>query len=207
MIRSKAWIAVGSILLGGCDGSSSSRDAGLPVAEVDGSSLTSERSFHVVDDAVPIRAYFEYLDSVVASDSTLRGQPDAEHLLVRANPALIERLEDTDYYRMKDRGIESKDPQAEIALRRGDTLWIPSAAQIEALRDTFAATVLDLNIPEFTLRILKFGVTRYSFPVRVGQNRSRFLEMAGREARAQATRPGRMVMSTVRLSRRQPEPN
>ena len=139
------------------------------------------RDYHVVVSDVPIRSYFEVLDSLIATDSVLRGASDAEHLLVRSNPWLIQRLEDTDYYRMKARGVESLDPQAELALLRGDTLWVPSGDQIAALRDTFAATTLDLNIPEFTLRIVEHNTVRHTFLVRVGQNRTRYLAMAGRE--------------------------
>jgi L,D-transpeptidase ErfK/SrfK len=183
MTRWRTWIAVGSILLGGCDAPAPERD--LPpeseTLETEGPGPAQGRRSHVVRRDVPIRAYFDYLDTLVAADSALRGHPDAEHLLVRTNPWVIERLEGTDYYRMKAQGVESLDPQAEVALSVGDTLWIPSAAQIEALRDTFAATVLDLNIPEFRLRIFEFGVERHSFFVRVGQNRTRYLEMAGRE--------------------------
>ena len=135
----------------------------------------------VVNRDVPIDAYFEFLDSLMAQVPSLLALPRAEHVLVRANPWLIDRLEETDYYRLAAKGVQSLDPRAEVVLRSGDTLWVPNEPLIQAMADTLDATVLDINIPEFRLRIREFGETRHSFPVRVGRDERRFLAMAGRE--------------------------
>ncbi|MEZ4416651.1 MAG: L,D-transpeptidase [Gemmatimonadota bacterium] len=134
-----------------------------------------------IERDVPIREYFEYMDTLLADAEARVPFPVDEHLLVRANPWLIERLMDTDYYRMMERGEFSPDPQALLALRAGDTLALPTVAQADSLRAVMAATVIDVNIPEFRLRILESDRERFSFPVRIGQDRTRYLEMAGRE--------------------------
>ena len=55
---------------------------------------------------------------------------------------------------------------------------------LHGVRKVYAGrTVLDINIPEFKLRIVEKGDTIYTFPVRVGQNRKRYL-LATDKARA-----------------------
>ncbi len=135
--------------------------------------------YHYVTHDVPIRRYFEYLDSVVREYDTLMPYTLSEHLLVRANPWLIDSLAETDYYRLMARDSFVYDPRSLLALRRGDSLLIPDSLLAGQLTRRMAETVIDINIPEFTLRIMEAGHELYAFPVRVGQNRIRYLEMAG----------------------------
>lgn len=152
---------------------------------------------HVVDRDVPIRRWFEVVDSLVARYDT-PAAPLTEHVLVRANPWIVDRLAATDYYTMMEQGRFAEDPQALLALRAGDTLLIPDPSQVDSLRAVLAATVIDLNIPEFTLRILENGAQIHAFRVRVGQDRSRYLQMAGRDVDLR-THPGRGTI--VRIER------
>ncbi|MBK8878937.1 MAG: L,D-transpeptidase [Haliscomenobacter sp.] len=66
------------------------------------------------------------------------------------------------------------------ALRKGDTLGIPEEAMALRIMARIANTVIDVNIPEYTLRIMEGADTLYTFPVRVGRNERKYLEMAGR---------------------------
>jgi hypothetical protein len=129
---------------------------------------------------VPIRTYFEFMDSLVAHFDTLLNYPLTEHLIVRYNPWLIDTLAHTDYYYLMALGIFQEDPQGLLALRQGETLLIPDSLQSDSLRQLMAQTSLDINIPAFQLRILEGEHTRYTFPVRVGQNQKKYLAMAGR---------------------------
>lgn len=124
---------------------------------------------------VTIGCLFDFLDTLVRRYDTLAPYPVSEHLLVRANPWLIDSLENTDYYRLKERGIFNFDNRLLVVMRAGDTLFIPNEADARALQAQMDSTVLDINIPEFKLRILENGAVRYTFPVRVGQNRKRYL--------------------------------
>ncbi len=140
----------------------------------------SQPIIHRLTWNVPIRSYFEYLDTVVSYYDRLLSYPISEHLVVRANPWIIDTLENTDYYRLMDRGIFHADPQSLIALRKGQLLVIPNKQQVDSLTEKMAATLIDVNIPEYKLRIYEGDRLSYTFPVRVGRNAKKFLAMAGR---------------------------
>lgn len=145
--------------------------------------------FQMIHRDIPIRSYFEYLDSLVAVYDSLLSFPVSEHLIVRANPWLIDTLAETDYYRLMEKGIFVYDPQALIVLHRGDSLLIPDSLTAVELLKKMAETHLDLNIPEYKLRIFEGNRLLYTFPVRVGRNEKKYLAMAGRTVDLR-TRPG-----------------
>ncbi len=124
---------------------------------------------------VTISCLFDFLDTLVAHYDTLAPYPVSEHLLVRANPWLIDSLENTDYYRLKERGIFNYDNRLLVVMHQGDTFFIPNETKARELLAQMDSTVIDVNIPEFKLRILVGSDTLYTFPVRVGQNRNRYL--------------------------------
>ncbi|MCF8247016.1 MAG: L,D-transpeptidase [Saprospiraceae bacterium] len=124
---------------------------------------------------VTISCLFDFLDTLVAHYDTLAPYPVSEHLLVRANPWLIDSLENTDYYRLKERGIFNFDNRLLVVMHEGDTFFIPNETKARELLRKMENTVLDINIPEFKLRIIENGDTIHTFPVRVGQNRKRYL--------------------------------
>lgn len=126
---------------------------------------------------VTIKHYFEFMDTLVCRYDTLAPYPISEHLIVRANPWIIDRLENTDYYRMMEQGIFVYDQQKLTPLLKGDTIFIPNRQKAEAFDEEQKNIVLDLNIPEFKLRIYNGKDTLYTFKVRVGQNRNRYLAM------------------------------
>jgi len=139
-----------------------------------------ERLFTVVPEDVPIKSYFKFLNKIVAAYDTLLPYPLSEHLLVRANDWIIDSLQHTDYYRRKEIGDTVLLQPDLIVLHRGDTLFFPDSIAALSLIDKIYNTTIDVNIPEFRLRILEYGKVLYSFPVRVGQNRVRYLAEAGR---------------------------
>lgn len=134
-----------------------------------------------ITQPIPIGRYFEYMDSLVVALDSLLPYPISEHLIVRANPWIIDTLAETDYYRQMAKGVFVYDQKKQLALRTGDTLGIPDSLHTQRLLEKMAATTLEVNIPEFTLRILEGTDTLYRFPVRVGQHKSKYLAMAGRE--------------------------
>lgn len=136
--------------------------------------------YHHIRIDVPIRRYFEHLNNVIAQYDSLLPYQLTEHLLVRANAWIIDTLEATDYYRLMAKDNFVYDPRSLIVLHRGDSLLIPDSLMADSLRRVMTATVIDINVPEFKLRILEAGRERYAFPIRVGQNRARYLAMADR---------------------------
>ncbi|MFK7932100.1 MAG: L,D-transpeptidase family protein, partial [Saprospiraceae bacterium] len=104
-----------------------------------------------------------------------------EYLLVRHNPWIIDTLAHTDYYYQSANDSFVYDQKEMLVFRANDTLFFPSAAAATALRQRQQQTVLDLNIPEFKLRIYEAGQLLHTFPVRVGRDEQQYLAMANRE--------------------------
>ncbi|WP_236631053.1 MULTISPECIES: L,D-transpeptidase [Zobellia] len=129
---------------------------------------------------IKVAEYFEYLDSLVQRYDSLVPYPLSEHLLVRNNPWIIDTLANTDYYRMMARDSFVYDQRQMIILPEGSVLHLPDSAKACRLLDDFAHTEIDVNIPEFKLRIFQDSVLLHTFPVRVGQNRQRYLKMGDR---------------------------
>jgi hypothetical protein len=134
----------------------------------------------VVAADVPIKRYFEFLDTLVRRYNTALPYTLTEHILVWANPWIIDTLVETDYYRQMDRGVFVYSQKDMVVLKRGDTLLIPGTDAATAIQAALDSVHLDVNIPEFLLRIHRGSDTLFTFPVRVGQNRSRYLAMSKR---------------------------
>lgn len=133
-----------------------------------------------ITEAVVIENYFQYIDSIVFKYDTLTPYKLTEHLLVRANPWIIDTLRSTDYYRMMARDSFVYDQKKMIVLHENTRLFIPDSICALQLSKNFENTLIDINIPEFKFRIYEDSILLYEFPVRVGQHRTRYLEMSGR---------------------------
>lgn len=131
-------------------------------------------------DTVHIHDYFRYIDSLVVAYDSVTDYALTEHLLVRANRWIIDTLANTDYYRLMARGSFVYDQKQAIVLRPGDSILIPDAATAAQLIKKINTTHIDVNIPEFKLRIYEAATLLYTFPIRVGQNRQRYLKMGDR---------------------------
>ena len=128
---------------------------------------------------ITVRDYFCTMDSLVLHYDSLTPYPITEHILVNANPWIIDSLVATDYYDLLERNIFVNDQKSMVILRSTDSLLIPDAQFAAELKTKLDSTRIDVNVPEFRLRIIQANDTIYSFTVRVGQNRTRYLEMAG----------------------------
>lgn len=152
----------------------------IPVKPTQDQSATVETSprRHLVPvrHDVRIRDYFDFMDSLVkASDSTHRLD---EYVLVHANPWIIDSLRSMDYYVLKAKGVFLYDQSRKIILRGQDSLAIPDSLTIISIKARLKATVLDINIPEFKLRIIQSADTLLTCRVRVGRNDSKYLAIA-----------------------------
>ncbi len=133
-----------------------------------------------ITDTIQIAGYFNFMDSLVTAYDSLTDYPLSEHLLVKANPWIIDTLSHTDYYYMKKKDSFVYDQQKMVVLRPYDTIIVPDAHKAELILSSFARTSIDINLPEFKLRIYQDSVLLHSLPVRIGQNRSRYLKMGDR---------------------------
>ncbi|TNE60217.1 MAG: murein L,D-transpeptidase [Bacteroidetes bacterium] len=147
---------------------------------------------------IRIQDYFAYLDSLVLVYDDLTPYPMTEHLLIRFNAWVIDTLAETDYYRRMERGEFVYDQHQMVVLHKGDSLLIPNAWEAGRLQQRMDMTWLDINIPEFRLRIVEGSDTLYTMKVRVGQNKKRFQQVLNRTADLR-TRPG--AGQIVRIAR------
>jgi L,D-transpeptidase ErfK/SrfK len=144
---------------------------------------TKARGFYTdtLEKNLAVKGFFNYIDSVVCKFQQELNYPINEHILVRANPWIIDTLTSLDYYRAKANGKTIFRQDTIPVLRKGQKLLIPDSALAAAINDTLLNTVIDVNIPEFKLRIYEYHVLKHEFLVRVGKNEKKFLVMAGRE--------------------------
>lgn len=126
---------------------------------------------------VTVGGYFGYMDSLVHSYDSLLPFTLTEHVLVWSNPWIIDTLANTDYYRMKARDSFVYDQRKMIVLPKGASLAIPDSSMASSIKHGFDKMLIDVNIPEFKLRIFRDSTLLHSIPVRVGQNRNRYLAM------------------------------
>jgi hypothetical protein len=136
----------------------------------------------VVNRDIQMKRYFPFMDSVVLAYDSLVAYTLTEHLLVRCNPWIIDTLQSYDYDLRMPKGQFIKDQKEEVMLRKGDTLFVPNDSAAAKMLRLFAQTTIDVNIPEFKLRIMEGDTAKYVFPVRVGRDEEKFLGMAGRVA-------------------------
>ena len=126
---------------------------------------------HFVTKNIQIKDYFRYMDSLARAYDSLVPYHLTAHLIVLTNSWLIDSLQNTDYYRQKQKGVFVYDQKELIILKQGDSLTIPTDTIARQIQAKQANTTLDVNIPEFKLRIIEDNDTIAIFPVRVGQNR------------------------------------
>ena len=167
-----------------------------PIAAQDFTSpflVTASPEIITIPKDVTVRKYFDFMDSIVARYASEVPYPLTEHLLVRYNPWIIDTLANTDYYRMMSRDSFVYDQKKSVVLPKGSVLQIPDSTSACSLLNDFERTEIDINIPEFRLRIFQDSVLLYSFPIRVGQNRTRYLAMDKRNTDLR-TKTGRGII-------------
>lgn len=142
--------------------------------------LNNQETVFIFKDTVKINDYFKVMDSIVKRYDSMLTNPLTEHLIIRNNPWVIDSLASTDYYHLKKLGITNLNPKELPIFKPGDSLLIPDSTALDSLNQLFNQTYLDINIPEFKLRILQKDSIIYEFPVRVGRDERKYLAMAGR---------------------------
>lgn len=141
----------------------------------------SKRSYVLVPHDVSIKNYFGFMDSITSAIDTFRNESLDEYILVHNNPWIIDSLQKTDYYIQKAEGIFLFDQPGKVALHKNDTLFIPDSIRAMEITEKLNSTLIDINIPEYTLRIIQLDDTLLNTKVRVGRNDKVFLELAGHD--------------------------
>lgn len=141
----------------------------------------SNRIYYIVPTDVQYGDYLTFMDTLVEAINGIWSGYLDEYDLVQYNPWIIDSLARTDYYDLRDRGKVVRILDTLTILRQGDTLDVPARTDLLRLAAMRKATRLEVNLPEFKLRILQSDSLIFDFPVRVGQDRAKFLAMAERE--------------------------
>ena len=134
----------------------------------------------IIDKDVKIKYYFDYIDSIIDKHSKRSTSKLSEHVLVRYNPWILNKLSNTDYYRLMEQDSFVYDQKELIVLEKGLELYIPDSIKIDSILKTFENTIIDINIPEYKLRIFIDSLLQKEFLVRVGRNENRYLEFGNR---------------------------
>ena len=166
-------------------------------AQIKYSSATAEANVQVpaehiiIDRDISVAAYFQYIDSLIVQYDSLTSYKLTEHMLVRANPWIIDTLANTDYYRMAERDSFVYDQRKMVVLRAKDSLTIPDLESAMKISEIFQRT--HINVPEYKLRIYEDSTLLFTFSVRVGRNEKKYLAMGNRITDLR-TRPGQGVI-------------
>ncbi len=134
-----------------------------------------------IEKDITIADYFQFMDALVKIGDSVLNYPISEQILVRHNLWVLDTLANTDYYRMIAKDSFAYDQRKLIALPKGTVLKIPDSTATCIILKDFEQTRIEVNIPEYRLRIFRDTVLLHSFPVRVGQHRKRYLAMGDRE--------------------------
>lgn len=156
-------------------------DSTAQKAEEQNNSLKKTKPIQAyINRDITVGHYFKFMDSLVKKYDSLVPYALSEHVLVRANPRIMDTLANTDYYRQMALDSFVYDQSKMVVLKAHDSLLIPDTAEGQRYIRDIEHTWIDVNIPEFKLRIYQDSLLLYTFPVRVGQHRKRYLAMGDR---------------------------
>jgi L,D-transpeptidase ErfK/SrfK len=157
-------------------------------------SLIHNPQWFLVGSEIKMKKYFFFIDSVVNLYPALSNNELGEYALVHHNSWIIDSLRATDYYFQKRKGKFQQDQAEEIILHKGDTLLIPDNHTIESILMRLRSNYIDVNIPEFKLRLIQNQDNLFVFKVRVGRNAEEYLESLGRVVNQQTpTGKGKII--------------
>lgn len=127
---------------------------------------------------IKMKKYFKILDSLLKKYEPLLSYPLDEFTFIHANSRIIDSLESFDYYRNIAKGTFISDQKELIIFHKGDSLLIPDSLMADSIQKNLKSNLIDLNIPEYKLRIIRNKDTLFTFPVRVGRNERKYLVLA-----------------------------
>jgi len=170
--------------LAGCNDAPRNGLPAIVVADTVAEKISDEHeasNFIVVKNDVPVSHYFEAMDSLCSAIDSTFGIQLNEYELVHANHWILDTLMSFDYYTAKEKGIVIDDQKKCIVLRAGDELRVPNPNELDSIRMNLRSVLIDVNIPEYALRIWQHASVIHECPVRVGKNERKFLKLARHE--------------------------
>jgi len=140
--------------------------------------LSTSNEEVVITEDVSLSQYFYFIDSLLLLFNENSLDEINEYVLVHANPWIIDSLAATDYYILKNKGLIVRDLLALTIFHKGQVIRIPNQDEINQIKTKLKQLNIDLNIPEYRLRVLEGDQILHEFTVRVGRDERKFLAMA-----------------------------
>lgn len=128
---------------------------------------------------ITMKHYFTFLDSVISKHPELSKTGLGEYILIHHNPWILDSIRSFDYYVQKKKGKFIYDLSQQIIFRKGDSIILPDSIAFAPTIHRLKSAQIDLNIPEYRLRVIEEGDTILTIPVRVGRNSEEYLELVG----------------------------
>ena len=137
-------------------------------------------TYVMIEHDVKMKDYFDFIDRMADEyiDSLVTFR---DYILVNANPWIIDSLGNLNYYQQLKKGVFVYDQTQQVILHAGDSILIPDLALIDSLSIRLKSSRIDVNLPEFKLRIIQQQDTVLTCNIRIGQNKTKFLEYYQKE--------------------------
>lgn len=133
-----------------------------------------------VGEDITVEKYFAWSRSLVEKYDSLLPYELTGHIIVHTNPWIIDTFMRTDYYVMMERDSFVMDQKQMLIIPAGTIIRIPSESETQSLQRKLAAMKIDINLPEFKLRIWQDDTILFAVPVRIGQKGEKYLPTEGR---------------------------
>ncbi|MEL6253652.1 MAG: L,D-transpeptidase [Bacteroidota bacterium] len=147
--------------------------------------IEEEAILYEVKDDISIESYFTWIESLCTFYNSegiqALGYQLIPQVLIHHNPWIIDSFRKSDYYLQKEVGNFQYDQRKQVIIPKGSVLSIPGKEEAQKIDIFLASISIDINIPEYKLRLLADQKEIFSFLIRVGQNRTKFLTSEGRD--------------------------
>jgi hypothetical protein len=141
----------------------------------------SSAGYIYIKSNVSVKNYFDFLERQLSqTDTSTLGYELNEYFLIHANPRIIDTLEQSDYYRMMERGVFVYDQKEQIILHQGDSLVIPNKKWAHQIQQKLNAIKIVVNIPEFKMWVIQEEDTLREILARVGRDARKYLPVVHR---------------------------
>jgi L,D-transpeptidase ErfK/SrfK len=148
---------------------------------------------------VLMKGYFNFIDSLISQHPKLNKDSLGEYILVHSNPWILDSLRSFDYYFQKSKKHFLYDLSQQAIFNKGDLIILPTQVMQDSITMKLRTIQIDVNIPEFKLRLLQGKDTIFSCTVRVGRNGEEYYETLKQEMNLRTPIGGGKVVAIHRL--------
>lgn len=180
-MRGRFFFLATSIWMVGCQHNSPLMEAAKELTPVDLMAASFRARYVTVASDITMDSYFEAIDTLCSKVNAMYGLAINEYELIHANRWVLDSLVRQDYYLSKEEGRFIYNQRQCTPIHAGDTLHVPTSAELADIRRMLSEVTIDLNIPEYKLRIYVGDSLVRTCMVRVGKNKREFLALAGHD--------------------------